>query len=159
MSKRHPNPNLVKLHRSYEVGEISQRFGVHKNTVRMWINKDGLPTVDKCRPLLVLGTELRAFLQAKRTKNKQTCALGELFCLRCRAPKKPAGNRADVIPITGMVGNLIAICPDCDAIINKRISMTKLPLISMQMVITFTQALKRIGDSTQPTVNSDFKEA
>lgn len=156
MPTHRPNPRLVKINRSYTVDEIAKLFGIHKNTVREWI-KSGLPVVDNCRPVLILGSELRKFLELKRTKNKQTCQPCELYCLRCRKPQKPAGNMADFTPITDKVGNLIAICPVCDAIINKRINMTTLALISTQMDITFTQAPKRIGDSTQPTVNSDFK--
>jgi len=147
MPTHRPNPRLVKMHRSYTVEGIAELFGNHKNTVRGWINNDGLPVVDNRRPVLILGSELRKFLELKRTKNKRTCQPYELYCLRCRKPQKPAGNMADFTPITDHVGNLMAICPDCDAIINKRINMTTLSLISKQIDITITQALKRLGDS------------
>ncbi len=157
MPTQRPNPRLVKIHRSYTVEGIADLFGNHKNTVRGWINNDGLPVVDNRRPVLILGSELRKFLELKRTKNKRPCQPCELYCLRCRKPQMPAGNMADFTPDTDKVGNLTAICPDCNSIINKRINMTKLALISSQIDITFMQAPKRIGDSTQPTVNSDFK--
>ncbi|MBK8102305.1 MAG: hypothetical protein IPK30_03160 [Cellvibrionales bacterium] len=32
---------MQKIHHSYEVGEIAKLFGIHKNTVRAWIHKDG----------------------------------------------------------------------------------------------------------------------
>src|SRR5216683_7791116 len=87
MGARHPNPRLVKIHRNYTVEEIALRFGVHKNTVREWV-KRGLPTVaDKKRPMLILGADLAAFLQARRAKNKRTCQAGEIYCVRCRSPK------------------------------------------------------------------------
>jgi len=156
MPTHRPNPRLVKINRSYSVEEIAALFGNHKNTVREWI-KSGLPVVDNCRPVLILGSELRKFLERKRTKNKRPCQPCELYCLRCRKPQKPAGNMADFTPITDKVGNLIAICPDCDAMINKRMNMAKLTLISTQMEITFTPALKRLGDSNQPSLNSDFR--
>ena len=74
MRKRHPNHRRVKVHRSYTVEEIAGLFGIHKNTVRAWV-KAGLPTCDNKRPVLILGRDLIAFLQARRAKNKQPCRL------------------------------------------------------------------------------------
>ena len=41
MGKRHPNPRLIKIHRSYTVEEIAAVLGVHRNTVRQWIRVPG----------------------------------------------------------------------------------------------------------------------
>ena len=94
MKKRLHNPNLAKIHRNYSVDEIATLFGVHRNTVRAWV-KRGLATSDDRRPMLILGRDLVAFLQAQRAKNKRTCQPGEIYCVRCRAPKAPAGAMAD----------------------------------------------------------------
>ena len=96
MKRRHPNYRLVKIHRNYTVEEIAKLFDIHKNTVRQWI-KEGLETINDKRPMLILGPVLMAFLQARRLKNKQTCKPGELYCVRCRAPRlsertKPSVN-------------------------------------------------------------------
>jgi hypothetical protein len=98
MRKRHSNHRRVKIHRSYTVEEVAQLFGAHKNTVRAWI-KAGLPTCDRKRPTLILGRELASFLQARRVSKKQPCQPGELYCVRCRAPKFPAGDMAEYQPI------------------------------------------------------------
>lgn len=155
MSKRHPNYRLVKIHRSYTVEEIAKLFGIHKNTVREWV-KVGLPVSDDKRPMLMLGHDLAAFLQARRVKNKQTCQPGEIYCVRCRTPKAPAADMAEYQPVTEKFGNLIAICPDCNSIMNRRVSMAKLGQVRGEMDITFPQALRHIGESNQPTVNSDL---
>ena len=156
MGTRHPNPRLVKIHRSYTVEEIANLFGVHPNTVRDWIKRRGLPTSDQKRPFLILGRDLVAFLQARRAKNKRPCQPGEIYCVRCRAPKAPAGAMADYEPVTETLGNLIAICPDCNAIMNRRVSLAKLEQIRGRLDITMPQALRHIGESTQPSVNSDL---
>jgi excisionase family DNA binding protein len=156
MSKRHPNPRRVKIHRNYTVEEVATLFGIHRNTVRQWV-KRGLPTNDDRRPMLILGRDLVAFLQARRAKNKRTCQAGEIYCVRCRAPKPPLGDMADYKPITETRGNLIAICPDCDAIMNRCVNLAKLEQIRDHMDITMPQALPHIDESAQPSVNSDLR--
>ena len=156
MKKRLHNPNLAKIHRNYSVDEIATLFGVHRNTVRAWV-KRGLATSDDRRPMLTLGRDLVAFLQAQRAKNKRTCQPGEIYCVRCRAPKAPAGSMADYEALTATQGNLIAICPDCETIIYRRVSLAKLAQVRGKLDITFPQALRHIDESLQPSVNSDFR--
>jgi excisionase family DNA binding protein len=155
MSKRHPNPRLAKIHRNYTVEEVAGVFGVHRNTVREWV-KRGLPTSDDRRPMLILGADLVAFLRARRVKNKRTCEPGEMYCVRCRAPRAPAGDMAEYKPVTATLGNLIAICPDCDAWMNRRVSLAKLGPIQSQMDITMPLAERHIDESAEPSVNSDL---
>ncbi|MSQ74109.1 MAG: DNA-binding protein [Betaproteobacteria bacterium] len=149
---RHPNPRLVKIHRNYTVEEIAKLFGKHRKTVHNWV-KNGLPTIDDKRPFLILGHELVAYLQARRTKNKRSCRPGEIYCLRCRTPKMPAGGMADFVAITDTSGNLIGMCPTCEALMYQRIGLAKLAQIRAQMNITMPQAQSRIVDSAQPCVN------
>jgi len=155
MGKRRPNHRLVKIHRNYTVEEIACLFDTHKNTVRTWV-KAGLPTADKKRPMLILGSDLAAYLQARRTKNKSPCQPGEIYCVRCRAPKQPAGDMAEYQPITGNLGNLLGICPDCYSMIYRRASLAKLPQIQGELTVTFVEAERQVNESNQPTVNSDL---
>jgi excisionase family DNA binding protein len=155
MSKRHPNPRLAKIHRNYTVEEAAGVFGVHRNTVREWV-KRGLPTSDDRRPMLILGADLVAFLRAQRVKNKRTCQPGEMYCVRCRAPRAPAGDMADYQPLTSTLGNLIGMCPKCEAMMYRRISLDRLEQVRGKLEVTLPQALPHIDESAQPSVNSDL---
>lgn len=156
MAKRSQNPRLAKIHRNYTVEEVTNLYGNHKNTVREWI-KQGLPILNEKRPMLILGSDLADFLQKRRLKNKKTCKPGEIYCIRCRSPKLPAGNMAECQLINKTLANLIAICPDCELIINRRINLAKLDEIKGKLDIMFPQALQHIDESIKPTVNSDLK--
>jgi hypothetical protein len=156
MAKRRPNHRLVKIHRNYTVEEIASLLGVHKNTVRGWI-KVGLPTSDHRRPTLVLGHQLAAFLQARRAKGKQPCQPEEIYCVRCRTPRFPQEGWAEYQPVTEKFGNLTAICPNCDSIMNRRISMANLEQVRSKLDIAFPQALRQVNESNEPTVNSDLR--
>ena len=156
MGKRHPNHRLLKIHRSYTVEEIAKLFGIHKNTVRRWV-KEVLAAIDNKRPMLILGHGLVEFLQNRRAKSKQPCKPGELYCVRCRSPKSPAGDMAEYSPITEKFGNLIAICPDCDAFMNRRVSLAKIGQDRDKIDISFPEEVRHLIDSANPTVNGDFK--
>ena len=94
MPKRRANHRLAKIHRSYSVEEIARLYGIHRNTVRQWL-KSGLPTTDQKKPLLILGLDLAEFLQMRQARNRRTCGPGQMYCLRCREPKRPADNLAE----------------------------------------------------------------
>ena len=72
MKKRLHNPNLAKIHRNYTVEEVADLYDVFKGTVRAWIIA-GLPVINDKRPMLILGSDLVAFHQSRRMKNKQQC--------------------------------------------------------------------------------------
>lgn len=156
MSKR-LNPNLAKIHRNYTVEEVADLFSVHKNTVRLWV-KDGLAINDNKRPMLILGIQLRHYLQTKRESNKRKCQPFEIYCVRCRSPQLPAGNMVDYEPINGCMGRVIGLCPSCNGIINKFFNIAQIEKINGNLDITFPKALKHINESINPLVNSDFKK-
>ncbi|MHB8165288.1 MAG: helix-turn-helix domain-containing protein [Sulfuricella sp.] len=156
MKKRRHNPNLAKTNRNYTVEDVAVLYDVHKVTVRAWI-KAGLHTLNEKRPMLILGRNLAAFHQARRSKNKQKCRPGEMFCVKCRAPNKPDGE-VEYQPKTATLGNLVGICPACYTIMNRRVSLAKLEQVRGQMDITMPQAQRHINDSNSPTVNSNLKQ-
>jgi hypothetical protein len=156
VGKRLPNPRLVKSHLPYTVEEAARVCSAHRNTVRQWI-KSGLPVCDNQRPTLILGRHLRDFLQTKRTKNKRPCRPGEIYCVRCRVPRSPAGGMADYEPSSDTAGAIVGICPACETLIYRMVTLAKLDQVRGELDITIPQAHSRIGDTADPFVNSDFK--
>lgn len=156
MSKRHPNHRLVKIHRNYTVEEVARLLSIHKNTVRQWI-KSGLPKIDDRRPILIRGRELMAFLQTKRAGRKQPCQPGQMYCFKCHAPKFPAAGMVERRPLNGRVVNVRGICPDCNSMMHRCVSIAKIEEFVEKADIRFPQALRHIGEISRPPVNSDFQ--
>jgi hypothetical protein len=121
MAGRRLNPRLVKIHYSYTAGELASLLGVHKNTITHW-RRQGLKPIDDRRPVLFHGKAVRQFLERRRDGAKQPCGEGELYCLRCRKPKRPAGGKTEIIGLALGGGNLRADCPDCRGVMYRRIS-------------------------------------
>jgi excisionase family DNA binding protein len=152
-----PNPRLAKIHRTYTVEEIAKLFGIHRNTVRAWI-KAGLPTIDERRPTLIQGSQVAAFLQARRARNKRTCQPGEIYCVRCREPRVPVSSRVIYQPLGPGQGNLVGVCSTCGAGLFRRVSAAKVALILGSLNVTGMEALEHIGESHKPSANSDFEQ-
>lgn len=156
MATRHPNYRLVKTHRNYTVDEAARLLGVHRNTVRNW-PEQGLERLDDGRPMLFLGRTLREFLKARREKAKQKCPPGHLYCVRCRSPRVPALGMLDYAPYTDTIGNLTGICPDCSALMNRRVSVQKLASARGELAVRFPDARRRISETDVASVNCDLK--
>ena len=139
MSPRRLNPNLVKVHRSYTTGELADRLGVHKNTVRNW-QRDGLSPIDGSRPVLFQGGMIREFLRARNTAAKQPCGPGRFYCFRCRTPQPPAGGMVDFLALNPRSGNLRALCSTCGGLMHRRASLTALAAVMPGVAVQMVQA-------------------
>ena len=63
---------------------------------------------------------------------------------------------ADYQPKTTTLGNLIGICPRCEALMYRRVNLAKLDQIRGPLEITLPQRGEHIVESPHPSVNSDF---
>ncbi|ORT48956.1 hypothetical protein ST37_16365 [Vibrio sp. qd031] len=120
MSRRN-NPNRVKIHRSYTVIEASEVLGVHPKTVRNWI-RAGLPVADHRRPLLISGADLKIFLTQKRKTYMHRCELHEMYCFKCKQPKRPAIGSIQFIAKPAGMAQMTGGCEDCGYQGNKYVS-------------------------------------
>ena len=89
------------------------------------------------------------FLKA-REPVKQPCRPGEFYCLRCKAPKRPAGDMADYIPKSATRGLLRGICPICDRLIHRAVSLVTIEQKAGGLIVTFQRAEQRIDDTASP---------
>lgn len=126
----------VKVNHSYTVWEVADLLGAHRNTVLNWLKGD-LPCLRDKRPWLILGRDLRAFLERRRKRHRVRCPPDHLYCLRCKAAREPAGMMLDYEPTTDTSGNLKGICSVCEAWMNRRASLAKLDLIAGRCTVAF----------------------
>ena len=152
MTGRRANPRLIKMHRSYSVEEAALKLGVHKNSIRGWI-KAGLPILDNSRPTIILGGELKAWLDKKRKAAKRPCSPGTFYCFRCRTPKAPALGMVEYKPINNTTGNLIALCTDCGTMMHRRARKEAIEAIMPNLAIQITEAKLSIIERTPPPLN------
>lgn len=152
MSRTRLNPNLAKIHRSYTVEEIARLYGLHRNTVRSWLNGGGLVAIDGGRPVLVQGKVLRAFLDARRTAAKRPCPVGTLYCFKCREPRPPALGMADFIVGKAGTGNLRALCEVCGSIMHRRTRLEAVAVVLPGIAVRVVEAAPRIAEGTAPSL-------
>jgi excisionase family DNA binding protein len=119
------DPRRAKVHYSYTVAEAAVLLGVHRNTVRHWI-KAGLSTLRAGGLTLVLGDELRTFLMRRQARRRVHCPPGSMFCLKCRAARRPPESLLEVATITATTANLRSICPDCESLMHRRVSLARI---------------------------------
>lgn len=154
MAARRLDPRAVKLNRCYDVGELATRLGVHKNTVRNW-QRDGLKPIDGCRPVLFHGSVIRAFLEIRNAGRKSPCPPGTIYCFRCRAPRKPALNMVDFIPINAASGNIRALCGTCEAIMHRRAPFVSLTAIMPGCEVQIAEGPASLSGSSSPSLICD----
>lgn len=120
MAKR-PDHRAVRSARSYTIHEVANLLGVSVGTVRSWV-RSGLPAMISQRPFLILGCELREFLDARRSKSKAPLQINELYCFTCKAARKPLGLMVDVHDQSVKTARLEGLCEVCGGTCNRMIS-------------------------------------
>lgn len=153
MSRTRINPRLAKVNYSYTVEEIVRLLSVHRSTVRVWL-KAGLPSLGPQRPTLVLGKELRAFLEKRRAGRKSPCAPGTMYCLKCKAPRPPALEMVEYQRLTEASGNLAAICGACGTVMYRRCRLEMISLVMPGLQVALVEGPLRISQSSFPSSNS-----
>lgn len=117
--------NAIKRFQCYTIQEVADVTGVSTRTITTWISK-GLPVMTDQRPHLIRGDDLRDFILNMRRTRKTQLALHRFYCLGCRDARHAAEGFAEC-RIDGNSASLKAICEACGGIINKSVSIARLP--------------------------------
>jgi excisionase family DNA binding protein len=145
----------IKSKRSYTFDEAARALGIHRNTVRHWVKKAGLPAMTGSRPYLIHGGDLVTFLQAQRTARKRSCAAGELYCLRCRAPRRPVPDLFEYRPMTKTRGRLVGMCSVCAAIVQRFVSSRSAAAVAAEFNVQIEVRHGSLVDCALPALNCD----
>lgn len=138
---------LIRRDHSYSINEIADLFGVHPNAVRRWM-KDGLRQIDSFRPQLIHGTELIAYLDRRQSTRKRRCAPNEMYCFKCREPRRASAGRVVVCQSGCKRLTIRARCEQCGTRMNRGSTPARLPEIGR--TFTITTASPRLDGTFDP---------
>ena len=150
------NTRRISRNRSYTIQEITELFGLHKNSVLIWL-RTGLKKIDCQKPYLINGGDLVDFLEAKKKKRRQKCKPNELFCLKCKSPRL---SKPDCIQITERNIYRLKIsgrCQICNTKMFKDASVQRRSEIEKTFAI-IQQPQKHISVCNDSSLNSDIQE-
>lgn len=109
-------------------------------------------------PRLIEGADLKSFLVARRDGERRPLAPGEIFCLPCREPRRPAGGFVEAAPHKGGQWVLSGICPDCDRIIHRYAAGPELGRVAADLEVILTGAAERLEGGSAAPVNVPLRE-
>lgn len=142
----------VKRRRLYDVSAAAKVLGASPSTIRHW-SRNGLNAVPGIKPTSFRGVDIIDFFKKRDAARKQTTGPGRIFCLKCRAPKTPAGNMVDYKPTSAKRGVLIGICPDCERLIYRASSLAKLEAATRGLSVSMPKAESSLTETGKPIPN------
>lgn len=158
MTKRRGRPDLrrVRGQTTYTAQEAAALIGVAIGTIRTWL-RDGLPALDDGRPTLIFGADLKSWLSERQAARKCKCGPDEMYCLRCRAPRKPVSGTVNIIPRNQKTVRVSGRCVQCEAKMNRGGSVAKLHEIIDAFGIT-TMCQESLVGSDTPLLKRNLEE-
>ena len=149
--KRSLDLRKIRQSHCYTVLEVSNMLGVTTGTIRGWLRLD-LPRLDDVKPLLITGDTLKNWLVTRRQSRKQKCQPDELYCCRCRAPRRAMPGSVVINLRNAKTIAIGALCAFCGAKMNKGGSLASLPEIKATFELK-TPVQKSLKGCEEPAVN------
>lgn len=110
----HSKLNLQRIRptKIYSLQEIAETLDRKIGTVRYWVYL-GMPVTVQQRPKLVLGADIKKWHQDRQKAKKRRCLPNEMFCFRCRAPRKPMPESTRIVEKNEKTVSITSICDCC----------------------------------------------
>ena len=120
LSKRRRKIDLRRIRGRvcYSVSGAATLLAVAEGTIRAWL-RAALPALDRNRPTLILGADLKAWLQERQISRRHKCGPDELFCLRCRRPRTLRPNSTELIEKNPKKLMIRGKCSTCGTVMHK----------------------------------------
>ena len=119
------NIRLIKHRESYSLKQISETLKVHQRTVQEW-RHEGLTTISTEKPFLVMGYDLKEFLNRKLQSKKIKLEANQFYCTKCRNAVITINNKVHLASLNKTIGNqgfnglmIKGICQKCGTKLNK----------------------------------------
>lgn len=156
MTKRKGRPDLRRIRgqTSYTTQEAANVLNVAVGTVRAWLRK-GLPTLDESRPVLIMGSDLKSWLSKMSAARKHTCRPDEMYCMRCRVPRKPRPGTAKLAQRNQKTLRVTGSCVCCGASMNRAGAVARIREIVKEFGIE-TTGQEHIAGCDTPLVKRDL---
>ena len=138
MSKRIYPHKRVRYWYAYDIDEICALFadlGLHEQTVRKWIKKNGLETIDKGKPALVYGHNLIDHLKRNNNANKCETPFDKLYCFSCQ-DARTIFKRQIHIEHKGQYLNVKGVCSECKTRMNKGYKLADFTALKRMFILT-----------------------
>lgn len=144
-----PDLRLIVVARSYTIPEVAKLLDRGAPTVRRWI-KCGLPVLPETSPRLICGLELKHWLSAIWDAKKRPCAIDEMYCVKCRCPRRPKPESVKTAPLSSKTATVSGNCDDCGTAMQQARSISKLPETIAAMKATTRQDPHLTGYTAAP---------
>lgn len=157
MANRRHSARRVKRLRTYNVREAAKATGATPGTVRHW-HKNGLEAVAGVYPLIFRGVDIIAFFKRRADDRKRPCRPGQMYCFRCKGPKRPAFDEIELWLDGPKLGSLRGLCPDCTATMNRRTSLAKFKMAAGDLKVSIRCADSHLIETPEPNSNPHSEE-
>lgn len=119
------NIRLIKHRESYSLKQISEVLKVHQRTVQEW-RHEGLKTISNEKPFLVMGYDLKEFLNKKLKSRKTKLVVNQFYCTKCRQAVASEKDEVHIISLNKTIGKqgfkglmIKGVCQKCGTKLNK----------------------------------------
>lgn len=154
--KRGQDLRKIRLIKCYTVQECAILLAVSIGTIRAWI-RSGLPILVAGKPILIAGDALTAWLKNRNSARKQKCQPDELYCFRCRTPRKVRFGTLVIAPRNSKTVAIRGNCVACNAKMNRGGSLAKLSEIRVAFGLE-TPAQVNLARCENSTVNQHLEK-